>query len=189
MNESLNGVEQNQINNLQNELDRIISFISHCDSKVSIMLGVNGIILTILFTSNKLYYIHNKFIDVYVYNHYLGCLQLLFLFLTFCGIITLIISLVAQLGHKRRGSREESLIYFGTIVNNSNFESFKDKYLVRSVDTIITDYLSQIYINSIICKKKFRSYNWGCRLLIIGWMGSVVIYCIYLFRFFYNIII
>ena len=171
---------QERVSNLQNELDRIINFIRHCDSKVSIMLGVNGIILTIIFTNNNLSEVIIFFSKIYLKSHWLTYFQILSALCYFIGIFTLVDSLIAKLGNKAQGSIAESLLYFRTIAENSSFDKFKNRYKSQSDENYIIDYLSEIYINSLICTKKFKSFNRGSWLLAFGWTGMILTICSYL---------
>ena len=62
----------------------------------------------------------------------------------------------------------DSLIYYKTIAANSNYKEYEEKMNKLNQNILKKEIISQIYINSEICTKKFKNYNIGIKYSIIG---------------------
>lgn len=165
-------------------LDRLLNWISSCDTKSSIVIAGVGLFLTI-FTSehsfNMLKTILTKTIDhMYVFNVvYLIGFSIALLFFAY-GSYCLIRVLVPRLSKdlkKIENTYNDSLYYFESISKNS-FLEFENKIKNRNEHTDIKDILSQIYINSRICTIKYAYYSKGIKHVFIGTVGLL---CLFLF--------
>ena len=163
-------------------LDRTIDFIRNCDNKASIFLGIFGVILTIVLTTEGL-------------NDLMSIIQASIEQKTFCNalyllmisgsIITTIIGLsqiIRVLGVQVDFSSEEGLdgdskIFFEHISKNK-YLCYKKKLLDTTKDEFFNDIASQIYINSCICRDKYRHYKCGLRWTLIGFCGFIVLWVI-----------
>lgn len=154
-------------------LDRINNWINNCDTKSSIVLSFVGIILGIIFTTdyiNKLFTIYKK---VYLSTNLFNMLFLLFSIASIICIIIGIIYLISSIRAKTDINNEygiitDSLIYYQTIASNSNYKEYEEKMEKLNQDLLKKEIISQIYINSDICTKKFKNYNLGLTFSIIG---------------------
>lgn len=156
-------------------LDRTIGFVNNCDSKASIMLGITGVIFTIIFTSEGLTEISNlikiivefkSFCDVLFFL--LGLVSVIMLFY---GIGLLIAALIAKIDcndYEQEGLDLASSIYFGNIADCKTFQDYRNRFSNANQESYLNDLLSQIYLNSCICKKKFQRYNQGLIYFIYG---------------------
>jgi len=177
------------IGEAKDTLDRTIGFVNICDSKSSIMLGIIGMIFTIIFTSDGLLEfkrIAKKMLE------FSNCRDVFLFLVGFASIALagvgfgfLIFSLMAKIDckdYKQNGLNLNSSIYFGNIAASGNFNNYKERFMTTTQDKYLIDLLSQIYLNSCICTKKFERYNRGvifsiCGLLLfilIAIIGSII---------------
>lgn len=166
-------------------LDRTIGFVNTCDSKSSVILGVFGVMVTILFSGEGINELKLIIKSAITENTSCGAFYLIFLFIAFStlciGIYKLLIVLFANTncGEKNHeGLENDSKIFFGSISKNVNFKQYKEKLLTYSEDDYMNDIISQIYINSVICNKKFENYKNGIKLSIAGFLAFVFMWCL-----------
>ena len=57
-------------------------------------------------------------------------------------------------------------MFYGSI-SKYNYEEFNKKIKNQTKQSNINDILSQVYINSKICNKKFKNYNIGLNMAMI----------------------
>lgn len=69
---------------------------------------------------------------------------------------------------KNKGIKTESLLFFSSIAKNENFSKYKIKVNKCSEEQLRDDLISQIYICSLICDKKFELYKKGLLSAIVG---------------------
>ena len=153
-------------------LARINSWIDNCDSKVSVLLSGIGIFTGIFLTSD---YIDNiikisqlalktdhvilTIIAVIYVSVSIGSLIVLL-----CGCWYLFQAIAASVNSnefKKRGAYSSSLIFFSSIAERATLAEYRDKLEKCSKEQIKLDIISQIYICSIICDRKFSLYNKG----------------------------
>ena len=151
-------------------LERVILWITNCDNKVSYLLTLQGIVLTVIFTSNYsgalLETLSYKFSFVnFGWKSILKFLEGLSLYAFF---ITVFISfynayrtLRARLDPKifsESNLETNSVLFFESIAN----KKFTDFILAQgNLDEaqLNNDIDSQVFINSKICQLKFKHYN------------------------------
>jgi len=80
-------------------------------------------------------------------------------------------------------SQDDSILFFGSIAKNQNFEEFKKKIKNSDEKKIEEDIIMQIYNNSIICNKKFENYNKA----ILDIKKALVIFLIIIITMFFSI--
>ena len=169
---------------LKSMLDRVNSLINNCDQKASILLAVEGVVLTVLCTSDYISWIHQKLISpIYNYcetgNGEFSLINAIQLCLLAVMLVMIILSIFYSLQvikgtinasmFKQFGLTEKSLLHFASISNKS-FSDFKRETINQSDESVINDLLSQIYINSYICTTKFKHHK-----------KSVCSFCTFLF--------
>lgn len=171
-------------NELEARLDRVNNWVNNCDQKSSILLAIEGVVLTILCTSDYISFIHQQLIFP-IYNYYetgngmfsiINTIQLFILAVMFILIfLSVFYSLQVIKGtidtklFKQSELTEKSLLHFSSISNKS-FNEFKKDIVNQSEETVLNDLLSQIYINSSICDNKFKYHK-----------KSVRCFCLFLF--------
>jgi len=171
-------------NELEARLDRVNNWVNNCDQKSSILLAIEGVVLTILCTSDYISFIRQQLIFP-IYNYYetgngmfsiINTIQLFILAVMFILIfLSVFYSLQVIKGtidtklFKQSELTEKSLLHFSSISNKS-FNEFKKDIVNQSEETVLNDLLSQIYINSSICDNKFKYHK-----------KSVRCFCLFLF--------
>lgn len=162
-----------KISHAEVTLDRTIGFINNSESKTGITLTMVGVILTIIFTlsGNNIMIMFNEVLN----NPGPTTIAFIIIFsatllATLYGIYKLINVLTPKLDAKEHedGKFEcDSRIFFGRIASgNERYSQFRNKMLDYSSEDYLNDLWSQIYINSNICKKKFRNFYIGLRVAI-----------------------
>lgn len=156
-------------------LDRNITWIENCDTKTSIILGGIGVVFGVLLASDYV----NKIVGIF--NHMLCNIG----FWSGTYIVISIISVMVLCGgmfflirvllpkknpalFKEKGVIVDSLIFFQSIAKNKTFQAYKTKVLDCTEEKLCEDIISQIYICSNICDKKFDNYKKGLILSICG---------------------
>ena len=154
-------------------LDRTDSWINSCDNKLSILVGVCGVVLTIFITTesiNKAY----SFLKGIIQNGksvgaYLFLAAIIILAVFFCitcfHIINAVIARIDPNKYKQDKMSDTSNLFFGSI-SKRKYSEFKVSFIEGAEQDKLNDVLTQIYINSMIASKKFEQYN-KCLLWII----------------------
>ncbi len=164
-----------------NVLDRIIGFINTCDNKTSIILGIIGVMLSIFFTSDSIKELQIIIISALESSKFKDYIYLFFLVLfSIClgyGIFKLISSLFARINGldiKEESLDLDSKIFFRHIAKNNSYKEYKQKMTKCSQEKFVNDIISQIYINSKICSKKYNDYNQGLIIISLGFVGFIL---------------
>ena len=147
-------------NELEARLDRVNSWINNCDQKSSILLAIEGVVLTILCTSDYINFIHQHLI-LPIYNYYEtgnGAAMFILIFLSVFYSLQVIKGTVDIKLFKQSGLTEKSLLHFTTI-SNRGFNEFKKDIANQSEESMLNDLYSQVYINSSICDNKFKYHK------------------------------
>lgn len=131
-----------------------IDFIKTCENKVSIILSIFGVILTLIFTSDNVKHIYGEVKD----SVCLIIFAVLIMAYLAYGLGTLVRVLFAK--SKRPEGLPESRIFFNDIANDK-YDNFSETIKNYSDDDLQDDLIAQIYANSKICQKKFKNYNYG----------------------------
>ncbi|QPB43735.1 hypothetical protein IHV77_11105 [Rodentibacter haemolyticus] len=158
----------NKIDKLESILERNISFIVNCDTKVSFWLSTLGVIFTILFTVRipTLDYVRQNFSDL---QSICGCFTLV-LIIFICSLISCVIGIYfliqVLIARIECNGYSNSKIFFGHIVQYSDYRNYLNVLKSTTLDEYKEDLVSQIYINAVICTEKFKNYNKGAKFCI-----------------------
>lgn len=182
-----------KIEDLKYRLERVVGWVNNCDQKAGILLAIEGVILTIICTSNNIQLIHNRLIKpIYEYwNNDIGCfsivntLQIILLgVMSFCIVKSMFFLLRGIMGitdpklFKDAGLTERSLLHFESISKYEKFLDYRKAANNQGVESIINDFQSQIFINSKICTWKFEWHKKAVRLFmlfILCFIGYIVV--------------
>jgi hypothetical protein len=190
----------NNYNGLENEevlktLERINFWINNCDTKISFALAFAGVIIAGFFSSsiitNKLEKLIKEIFNIDSSTKIMEIVLLILSLLVIVIFITCMITAITTLFIALKGSvdtskfrepelTENSLIYFGSVANQP-FQSFKHKAVTNTGGQIYNDYLSQVYINSKVCEKKFKLLNRGIKYLISSIYLFILLNILFLF--------
>lgn len=171
--------KQKNIDDAYKKLEMINQWINNSDSKSSIVLGLVGILFTIVFTdTNFINNIERIISEISEHIIFSDVLYIIFFIISIVcclyGIWSLIKVLVPTI--KSKNMKIKSYLFFGSIAQYSNYKEYKDEYLKANDDDIIDDLLNQIYQNSIISNKKYISFTNGLRYFLLGFVSSLIIY-------------
>lgn len=162
-------------------LDRTIDFIRNCDNKASIILGIFGIIFTILLTTDGINNLVTVIKTAIIQISFCNIVYLIFLaasmIITLFGLSQIVRVLGAQVDFPNEdGLDNDSKIFFGHIAKNTGYISYRTKLLNITNDEFINDIISEIYINSNICNSKYKRYKCGLKWSIVGFFTFVAIW-------------
>lgn len=182
------------IESLELSLDRVNSWINNCDQKAGLLLATIGIVLAILFATDFVDVVKSSIIEPFMLclkepEHYeFSSSRFFFSISLLLSVLTCVISSVyalrtisAELNAKEISKYNPSLLsdsylFFQTISSKS-FEEFSEFDGVEYQK----DLMSQIYINSSICSKKFGFYKVALRYFYAVVLNIAVMYILYLF--------
>lgn len=173
---------------LKEILDRNTAWIENCDSKTSIILGSFGVIAGIFLATDYV----SRFKDIFCHMtsnvsfwtiiYIIFCIFSISLILAGCVCwITVLFARVNPNEFSNRGIKSDSLIFFSSIAKHKSLSSYKQNLEKCETSQMEKDLISQIYICSIICDKKFKYYKLGLFLALIGSALFVMLILIGLF--------
>ncbi|MCM3389972.1 hypothetical protein M3649_17780 [Ureibacillus chungkukjangi] len=170
-------------------LERINFWISNCDTKISFSLAFAGILLGGFFSSGIITGSLNKLMkELKEIDKDTPYLKIQYLEITTVVLVVFIILMIVSLTYLFRGKKgsidtgvyneeelsKDSTLFFGTIQNKS-FIAFKNSMIGIKKEELVNDYLSQVYISSKICKRKFTLYNKGVNWLIASTIAFIIL--------------
>ena len=179
-----NDIMAPKIEDLNAILDRINQWIVNCDNKSMILVTLMGIIVGILFATSYI----GKLLNIYSYiclhltffNLFYLMISIFSISLILVGIWYIIQSFVAKTEiPTEEGLITNSLIYYSTI-SDYEYGDYVKNVKCLDEESLKQEIISQIYINSKICTKKFENYNKGLKFSIWGFSlfaVSMVIGC------------
>lgn len=171
-------------------LERNIGFINGCDTKTSIVLASVGVLLTIILTNDglsEIFHIAKTCIDT---KTFCSVLYLVGLLISACtlvvGLWKLVSVLIAKVDPPTKTSRQpvSSLIFFGGILKAGDPSTYRSKFIAMKDTELLDDLISEIYINAEIATQKYRRYNLGLKLVVLGFVFFVLLLLVgmYLYR-------
>lgn len=149
----------------EKNLDRIIEWISRCDNKFSIILGIDTGMLGVMAA----------------FAMPLSDWSLFIVITTIITILTLGISLAFIITgiYPRTKGPSKSLLYFGSI-SKYNLVEYKQQFIEIAIDQYLNDLLEQCHRNSEIVSRKFKRLKLAFLFLIISVLPWTI--AIYLFN-------
>ncbi|MCM3444742.1 Pycsar system effector family protein [Metabacillus halosaccharovorans] len=163
-------------------LERVNFWINNCDTKISFSLAFAGILLGGFFSSSiitgSLNKLINKMLNIDALKEYWEIKLLEVSILVLIAFVVCLICAIIYLFRAKKGTIDpsiyeqselttNSILFFGTIANQQ-FQAFKQKATTVSQADLQNDYLSQVYINSKICQRKFTLYNIGVKYMMFS---------------------
>lgn len=176
-------------------LERINFWVSNCDTKISFSLAFAGILLGGFFSSGIITGSLNKLMKgLKEIDKDTPYLKIQYLEITAVVLVVFIILMIVSLTYFFRGKKgsidtgvyneaelsKDSTLFFGTIQNKS-FIAYKNSMIGIKKDELLNDSLSQVYINSKICNRKFTLYNKGVNWLIASTIAFIILNGMFLF--------
>ena len=163
-------------------LDKTIGWIDNCDSKASSFLSCIGVVAGIFLATDYVEKISSIISGMIDKNNLGGYLFVIIYVLTVIAMIIGCILLVGVLIAKTdinefnsQNVKSDSLIFFASIASYKKMTDYKSKILACNSSKFNEDLVSQIYICSIICNKKFALYKKGLVLFIVSFIVFLVL--------------
>lgn len=170
------------LESLEQSLDRVNAWIGNCDQKAGFLLAIIGVLIAIIFSSDFSQSIVDTIVNPYreyirnpELNEFRPIRFIYFIFIvisiiaSFVSIIFALLSITAAIDIKKYkkddGNSElvdNSLLFFGSI-SSKKYNDFREMSDVSYED----DLKSQIFINSNICTRKFKRYNFSLISFIV----------------------
>lgn len=158
-------------------MDRTDEWINSCDNKLSILLGICGVVLTVCITSESISkgytFIKETVLKgntVYSCLFILACLiTAIFYMKSIYHIVNALLARVDSDKFKQEELTQQSNLFFGTI-SSRKYKEYKSDFLNNTPEERLNDILSQVYINSSIAQLKHKQYNKS-----LLWIGISVI--------------
>lgn len=154
-------------------LEHINSWINNCDQKASIQLAFVGVVIPLVFSSDifsgkllslvnliKAYSASVPGICFSPYNTIcctLFIITIIFAVFTIHHLLHTISSKIDSDAFRQDGTESHSYFFWGSI-SKMTYNAFRQNLTVEECDST-NDILSQIYINSLICQRKFEHYR------------------------------
>lgn len=171
----------------ENVHEQVINWTNNCDTKTSILLALEGVLLSVFFTSDfvlkVLSAIGKNFITYWKNIPHKGQFDLLSLVIIISFVLTMFFIVKALWKQikvlypdvKLSEENEQSLIFFNSI-DKMNIETYMKKINETSDKELVEDRINQIHICSQICAKKFSNYTSSIKCLRVGCVCIVVFY-------------
>ncbi|NME66498.1 hypothetical protein [Flammeovirga aprica] len=166
-------------------LERVNYWVANADTKVSYLLAIQGIILTLVFTSSiniailKTIGYRFDFTNItwassmrFIEGISLYCF-LIFVILSFVNIYKTLKAQIDSSVFQELDLKTNSLLFFETIANRK-FKDFESEQISLSDQELDSHIDSQVFINSKICQKKFKHYNLSLRYCCISLIPAIV---------------
>jgi len=157
--------EEKRIKIAEDNLGRLLDWISRIDSKSSVILGVSTAMLGILAglaPPPRLWTVRTEIVGL----------------LGFLGPSLSLLS-VYLVNYPRTKGPSTSLNFFGGIAKNT-FREYTKAFMSISSADYLSDVLEQCHRNAEIVSRKFSALKWSYRSLLIGAVPWIV--CLYYFR-------
>lgn len=166
-------------------LNRMDSWINSCDNKISILLAILGVALTICLTTDTI----SKLLSFFklILSNMNNAVS--YIFIGLCGILALLYSkaiyhiinaMYARVDSKKFKQNQleaNSNLFFGSI-SSQKYEDYKNNFIKETSDEKLNDILSQVYINASIAQIKHSNYNKS-----LLWLGISCIATLFLIVF------
>ena len=163
-------------------LDRTDSWINSCDNKLSILLAILGVSLTICLTTDTISKLLSFFKSLQanmdnVMAYILIGLSVILGLLYAKAIYHIINAMYARVDSKKYKQNQleaHSNLFFGSI-SSQKYEDYKTNFIKETLDEKLNDILSQVYINASIAQIKHSNYNKSLLWLGISCMATILV--------------
>lgn len=146
--------KNNKLEDFKYTFDNINVWINNVDNKISILLVFLVAIIGYTFSINKKINMNN--IQTFII--------MISIVLLVCGCLLCIFALKGRIKSKINYT---SILFFGSI-SKMDRKEYYDTLSKMDEKQLVNDIKNQIYINSCICSKKFKLYNFALDCLIIS---------------------
>ena len=178
-----------EYDDLKYRLDIVNSWLGNVDQKAGILLGIVGVILTVTCTSDVVSKIVNIIKTGFTNFSFcslkpwiaIGCVLALLSTLISIYFAAHVISVTIDLkkyAKKNPNLVTNSMLHFATIGLRS-YEQFRTEE--QNDKQKINDISSQVYVNSIICTRKFKLYNYALIAFKLMFVFTAITFVLTLF--------
>ncbi len=136
--------------------------IELADTKANIVLGINSILIPLIFGFTTVNFIDLLDKNLQVHAMLLNTFSLTGLLLLGTSFVFSILVIKARLSEEL-----ENFIFFENILK-TEYDDYKNNILNMNEEAILDDYLKEIYTLAGINKIKYNRYEWTLRFLISG---------------------
>lgn len=150
---------KNRKEDVLKSLELVISWVNNIDAKASYILAVAGVMIGYVLVQDVIA-IDAATGQVIAQTTKFDPLRVVLYIFCMLSFILPILTLRAQVK-----SIESSNFFFGTIENRRKMD-FIAEFKQMSGDESLDDILTQLHINSKICSRKVKLYNWGLVFLV-----------------------
>lgn len=167
------------------KLELVNSWLSNCDTKSSFILALLGVFITVIFTSDlgkKLLVPFSFEFAKIEWDSFANFILLLlsisffvFIFLTLFHIYSTLKARIDPSVFKQNKINGESSMFFKTI-SDLTFETYENNSNAQTLEDVINDINSQVFINSKIALLKFTHYNKSIKWVFM----AIVLFLIYI---------
>ena len=159
--------KNNKLEDFKYTFDNINAWINNVDNKISILLVFLVAIIGYTFSIN------NK-INM---NNIQSLIIVISIILLVCGCLLCVFALK---GRVKSNIKYTSIVFFSSI-SKMDRKDYYDTLSKMDKKQLENDIMNQIYINSCICSKKFKLYNFALDCLIISIFLISLVYIISIF--------
>ena len=159
--------KNNKLEDFKYTFDNINAWINNVDNKISILLVFLVAIIGYNFSIN------NK-INM---NNIQSLIIVISIILLVCGCLLCVFALK---GRVKSNIKYTSIVFFSSI-SKMDRKDYYDTLSKMDKKQLENDIMNQIYINSCICSKKFKLYNFALDCLIISIFLISLVYIISIF--------
>lgn len=170
--------QKEKITYLESQLDRISELITRADTKASILLALLGVVIAAGISKEHLdvlsaiiQLLRNNY-SPWIYFLLSLVIALPYLSLL-AGFVFLVFSLFARIGKTSAGVPASGL-FFRKIAEYKTFSAFAESFS-EILENLDSELMTEIFINSSICSKKYRFFNIGLILVTVGSILMVIL--------------
>lgn len=171
-----------KLDELKNVHQKVMDFTFNCDNKASFLGAIIGIMITAIVASNpfweevqwllksaQLFWSKDAGIVFDWYAFFIGLCLIISVITLIVALILILKVLLPRLGRPQG----DSSIYFGHI-GNIPIGEYENKMLNLNENSLLKDYIEQVHVCSVICKKKFNHYRCAVQLTICSIISFVL---------------
>ena len=190
---NMNSIKDNE--SLIKRLEHVNNWINNCEQKAGILLAFMGVLLPLILTADFFVIRLSGLVEPIKSfwekgdglfdwcNFVMIATFVIMLFFAARTIYYLVFVLIGNTDYgkyKQEELENKSSLFYGSIAG-MNYKDYKEK-LLNSQYNSTNDLISQIYVNSVICKSKFDNYKFGLRNMVYFLCMFAITYILFLFK-------
>ena len=147
-------------------LERVITFISNCDTKSSFVLSSLGVVMTILFTLKPIKFDTVKKVfcnascdSIEYWILVVGIICIVIFIFGIYNLLNVLKARIKPIGYPL------SNVLFGDIAKSKTYNDYERLLNEATSENYRRDLITQIFINSRVCRKKHLLFNEGLKFV------------------------